>query len=158
MDGLFQYLSVSFTFLWVPLFFVISCLGCCDILLFFLCRLFLAPICIPGPSYSFQNLLVWIFVHRKSAVLWIQNSVVLCLLFCVTYYGLLQIYTSHHHFGNLQVFLPQENDRYGLCLFCLFIYILQASQEMFYLWVSERSSHNYYVFPFYLWFPKIYWR
>jgi len=38
--------------------------------------------------------------------------------------------------SNFQVFLSQEHDRYGLYMFCLFVNILYATQEVFNVWVS----------------------
>ncbi|KAL6579827.1 RNA polymerase II transcription factor B subunit 4 [Orobanche minor] len=38
------------------------------------------------------------------------------------------------------VFLPQKHNRYGLHMFSLFVYFLQASEEMLYLWVSVWTS------------------
>ncbi|XP_076929575.1 general transcription and DNA repair factor IIH subunit TFB4-like isoform X1 [Bidens hawaiensis] len=40
------------------------------------------------------------------------------------------------------VFLSQKHNRHGIHLLCLSVYFLQASQEMFNLWVGFRSTPN----------------
>lgn len=70
-------------------------------------------------------------------------------------YILIRVCDWHYYTMNLQVFLPQKHNWYGLHMFCLFIYFLQASEELLYLWVSSnflfyKFSHFACVFLAYL--------
>lgn len=92
--------------------------------------------------YSYSNVRhrIWKSIHTRTYIM-LFISILGCIpvILSLDIFMLLCIIAtldSVSDYWPLQMFLSQENNRHGICLFSLPVNILQASEDVFHLWVS----------------------